>query len=181
MNFLVPLELLLLLHLLHLSAAATNIVEVSSGKELKKTIATKTNLLVIYASSPKKSDVIEVKSLLKSVDGSFASVDCTNKDLKKLCKKVLPEGETFILKHFKDGTFNKNYDRQLTKRSLETFMRDPTGDIPFEEDPTSKDVVHLFDTSVSDENLARSIKAAKLPQHQYLHYDMSLSHVSSLT
>lgn len=54
-----------------------------------------------------------------------------------------------MLKHFKDGAFNKDYDRQMTKNSLQTFMRDPTGEIPYEEDPSGKDVVHLLDTNVS--------------------------------
>lgn len=168
----------LLFCLLNLTKAASNIIEVEKSKDLKKTISTKTNLLVFYALSPRSGDVADIKSLLKSVDGSYAFVDCTNKDLKKLCKKAVPEGQSYVLKHFKDGTFNKNYDRQLTKRSLETFMRDPTGDIPFEEDPTSKDVVHLFDTTVSDKILPRSKKAAKFLLYQYLHYDMSLSHAS---
>jgi protein disulfide-isomerase A5 len=174
MNLLAVANVLLLMYLVNLIEAASNIIEVEKAKDLKKTISTKTNLLVLYGSSSKNSEVVDVKSLLKSVDGSFAFVDCTNKDLKKLCKKALPEG-AFMLKHFKDGSFNKNYDRQLTKRSLETFMRDPTGDIPFEEDSTSKDVVHLFDTTVSDANLPRSKKAAKLLLCQYLHCDMSLT------
>lgn len=141
---------LVLLCTVQIISPASTIIDIEKAKDLKKTISTKTNLLVLYASGSRSSDVVSVKNLLRSVDGSFAFVDCTNKDLKKLCKKSLPEGDTYVLKHYKDGVFNKDYDRQMTKNSLQTFMRDPTGDIPFEEDQSAKDVVHLFDTAVSD-------------------------------
>lgn len=149
MNLTTVLNFLFVLCFIQIINAAFTLLEIEKAKDLKKTISTKTNLLVLYASSTKNADVVTVKNLLKQVDGSFAIVDCSNKDLKKLCKKSLPEGKTYVLKHFKDGAFNKDYDRSLTKNSLSTFMRDPTGDIPFEEDPTSKDVLHLFDMSVS--------------------------------
>lgn len=142
-------KLFLIFCAVHIVNSAFTIIEIEKAKDLKKTISTKTNLLVLFASSPKNSDVINAKNLLKSVDGSYAVVDCTNKDLKKLCKKSLPEGSSYVLKHYKDGAFNKDYDRQMTKNSLQNFMRDPTGEIPYEEDPTAKDVVHLLDTSVS--------------------------------
>lgn len=150
MNLAMIFKLLLMLGVVHVINAAFTIVEIEKAKDLKKTIATKTNLLVLYASSAKNAEVISVRNLLKSVDGSFAIVDCTNKDLKKLCKKSLPEGGAYVLKHYKDGAFNKDYDRQMTKNSLQTFMRDPTGEIPYEEDPSGKDVVHLLDTAVSE-------------------------------
>lgn len=129
---------------------ASTIIEIEKPKDLKKTISSKTSLLVLFASSNANSEVSSVKSLLRSVDGSFASVDCSSRELKKLCKKSLPEGNTYTLKHYKDGAFNKDYDRQMTKTSLQTFMRDPTGEIPYEEEPSAKDVVHLLDTAVSD-------------------------------
>lgn len=143
-------KLFLLLCLTFVIAGASTIIEIDKAKDLKKVIATKTNLLVLFASSSKNSEVFTVKNLLKSVEGSFASIDCGNKDLKKLCKKSLPEGSSYVLKHYKDGAFNKDYDRQMNKNSLQTFMRDPTGEIPYEEDPTGRDVVHLLDTAVSD-------------------------------
>jgi hypothetical protein len=127
MNLSMLVNVLLLACLIEPIISASTIIEIEKPKDFKKTIATKTNLLVLFASSPRSSDIAGVTSLLKSVDGSYAFVDCSKKDLKKLCKKSLPEGESYTLKHFKDGAFNKNYDRQMTRRSLETFMRDPTG------------------------------------------------------
>lgn len=150
MNLLSAFGLCLMLSLVSVINSASSIIEIEKAKDLKKTISTKTNLLVLYGSSSRNSEVISARNLLKSVDGSFAFVDCTLKDLKKLCRKALPEGSTYVLKHYKDGAFNKDYDRQMTKNSLSNFLRDPTGEFPYEEDPTAKDVVHLLDTSVSD-------------------------------
>lgn len=162
MNLLSAIQLFLMLRLVSVINSASSIIEIEKAKDLKKTISTKTNLLVLYGSSSKNSEVISAKNLLKSVDGSYAFVDCTIKDLKKLCKKALPEGNTYVLKHYKDGAFNKDYDRQMTKNSLSNFLRDPTGEIPYEEDPTAKDVVHLLDTSVSDTTTTRKFKAKTL-------------------
>ena len=150
MNLLSAFRLFLMLYLVSVINTASSIIEIEKAKDLKKTISTKTNLLVLYGLNIKNTEVISVRNLLKSVDGTFAFVDCSIKDLKKLCKKALPEGSTYVLKHYKDGSFNKDYDRQMTKNSLSNFLRDPTGEFPYEEDPTAKDVVHLLDTSVSD-------------------------------
>jgi protein disulfide isomerase family A protein 5 len=37
------------------------------------------------------------------------------------------EPEKWVLKHYKDGEFHKDYDRALTLKSMVTFLRDPTG------------------------------------------------------
>merc|ERR1719148_481503 len=62
---------------------------------------------------------------------------------KKLKIKLTDGG--YILKHYKDGDFNKDYDRLETVESMTTFMKDPKGDAPWEEDETSANVVHLND------------------------------------
>lgn len=53
-----------------------------------------------------------------------------------------------VLKHYKDGDFHKDYDRQLTVSSMVNFLRDPTGDIPWEEDANGSDVIHIHDPEV---------------------------------
>lgn len=65
--------------------------------------------------------------------------------MKKICKKlkVTPSPET--LKHFKDGDFHKDYDRRLVVSSMVTFMKDPEGDLPWDEDPSGADVLHFQD------------------------------------
>jgi hypothetical protein len=54
-----------------------------------------------------------------------------------------------MLKHYKDGDFHKDYDRLETVPSMVNFMRDPAGDIPWEEDSMAVDVVHVSDALVS--------------------------------
>lgn len=143
------LGIIVFVHVFDCFNAAFSLIDIEKPKDLKKTIATKTNLLVLFASSLHNREVIEVKNLLKTVDGSFAIVDCSDNILKKqVCKKTLPEGSSYVLRHYKDGTFNKVYDRQLSKNSMQYFLKDPTGEIPFVEETSSADVVHIADVQV---------------------------------
>jgi len=66
-----------------------------------------------------------------------------------MCKKLKVSPEPFMLKHYKDGDFHKDYDRLETMQSMVNFMRDPSGDIPWEEDNMAVDVVHISDALVS--------------------------------
>lgn len=69
-------------------------------------------------------------------------------ETRKLCKKMKVSPDPIALKHFKDGEFHKDYDRQTSVSSLINFLRDPTGDLPWEEDESGGDVLHL-DSEVS--------------------------------
>lgn len=60
--------------------------------------------------------------------------------------KIFPQ--PFVIKHYKDGDYNKDYDRQIVETSILNFMKDPTGDLPWEEDPTGADVLHIKDAKV---------------------------------
>lgn len=62
------------------------------------------------------------------------------------------------LKHYKDGTFHKDYNRQVAVSSIVNFMRDPTGDLPWEEDPTSVDVMHIQDAKLLGKFLKKELK-----------------------
>lgn len=53
------------------------------------------------------------------------------------------------MKHYKDGEYHKDYDRKVAVGSFVNFMRDPTGDLPWEEDPVGADVIHVPDANVS--------------------------------
>jgi hypothetical protein len=55
--------------------------------------------------------------------------------------KVTPT--SYHCKHYKDGDFHKDYDRQFQVSSIVNFMRDPTGDLPWDEDVIGQDVLHL--------------------------------------
>lgn len=61
--------------------------------------------------------------------------------------KVSPD--PIVLKHYKDGDFHKDYDRQMTVSSFVNFLRDPSGDLPWDEDEAGADVVHIGDTEVN--------------------------------
>ncbi|KAL1132792.1 hypothetical protein AAG570_010744, partial [Ranatra chinensis] len=138
-----------------------NIEEISDLKEFKKILRTKNNVLVCFISSQRQvSHVLKVfketAEIIKG-QGTMLLIDCSG-DSKKLCKKLKIVPEPFVLRHYKDGDFHKVYDRKLTATSLVNFMRDPTGDIPWEEDETSVDVVHLPDLSSIVKLLKRETK-----------------------
>lgn len=57
--------------------------------------------------------------------------------------------EPVSLKHYKNGDFHKDYDRKLTVQSISSFMKDPSGDAPWEEDEYATDVKHLENSEVS--------------------------------
>lgn len=74
-----------------------------------------------------------------------------NREGRKLCRKVkVLDGK--VLKHFHNGDFNKDYDRALRLSSILNFMKDPTGDLPWEEDPKASPIHHLPDPQVSAPN-----------------------------
>ena len=71
---------------------------------------------------------------------------------KKLCKKnkaTVSDNGTPLLRHYKEGDFHKDYDRRMTVPSMTTFLRDPAGDLPWDEDENGSDVMHIADVGVS--------------------------------
>ena len=126
----------------------SRVESVTDHKELKKVLRTKNNVLALFVNNQKKSGdlaktldevSVEVKGL-----ATIISVDCSDKDGKKLCKKLkIANDPAFVIKHYKDGDFHKDYDRALKSKSLVTFLKDPTGDLPWDEDPAAQDVAHL--------------------------------------
>ncbi|XP_046580143.1 protein disulfide-isomerase A5-like [Haliotis rubra] len=122
------------------------ILRVDDYKEYKKLLRTKTNLLVIFAQSEKAAS--KSMTLFEDVaeevkgKGTMAFINCGEE--KKLCKKLKSTpAAPYTLKHFKDGDYNRDYDRKLVFKSMVNFMLDPTGDLPWEEDSTAQDVVHI--------------------------------------
>lgn len=85
----------------------------------------------------------------ESVHSLYKVIFMSIRDAKKMCKKLKVSPEPFMLKHYKDGDFHKDYDRLETMQSMVNFMRDPSGDIPWEEDSMAVDVVHISDALVS--------------------------------
>ncbi|KAF7266973.1 hypothetical protein GWI33_019754 [Rhynchophorus ferrugineus] len=128
-------------------------------KDLKKLLRTKTNVLVCFYNSYKKSQGVlnTLNDVAKNIkgEGVIATINCSG-EAKKLCKKLkIPGDEPFVLKHYKDGEFNKDYDRKHNEKSMTNFMRDPTGDLPWEEDDSAKDVIHISDPNTLSKFLKR--------------------------
>ena len=148
------LALLLLLSLAFDAYAAkkgpkASVEDIVEHKDFKKLLRTKNNVLVYFFDKPSKNLITVLREVADKVKGTgtLVSVDCNNSDGKKLCKKlkVKVSSKGYVLKHFKDGEFHKDYDRLETVESLTTFLRDPKGDAPWEEDQGSADVVHIND------------------------------------
>lgn len=149
-------------------AAKTNpqnvvIDSITDMKELKKLFRTKTNMLLMFVSSMKESQSA-VKVLREAAEvvkgqGTMVLIDCSNSEKKKICKKLKVSPSPVVLKHYKDGEFHKDYDRQKTVQSMVNFMRDPTGDLPWEEDPAGADVLHIQDSN----SLAKFLKKETKP------------------
>lgn len=117
-------------------------------KELKKLFKTKNNLMIMYINEAKDSGTVSMLKTYKQVadyvkgEATLAVVTCVD-ETKKLCKKMKVENKPYVVKHYKDGEFNKNYERKETLSAFVNFLKDPTGDIPWEEDESAQAVVHL--------------------------------------
>ncbi|GLV40971.1 uncharacterized protein CBL_04495 [Carabus blaptoides fortunei] len=140
----------------------TVIDNVVDFKEFKKLLRTKNNVMVCFASSVKQaSQIIKVfreAAITVKGHGTMVLMECTG-EAKKICKKMKVNPDPYVLKHYKDGEFNKDYDRRETVSSMVNFMRDPLGDLPWEEDTTANDVLHLSDA----QNLAKFLKKETKP------------------
>jgi protein disulfide-isomerase-like protein len=100
----------------------------------------------LFVSNSKQSAEVskvlgEVSTEVKGL-ATCLSVDCESKEGKKLCKKMKVTTAAYMLKHYKDGDFHKDYDRAVVVKSMVTFLKDPSGDLPWDEDPAAQDVVH---------------------------------------
>ncbi|XP_062545872.1 protein disulfide-isomerase A5 [Armigeres subalbatus] len=135
---------------------------ITDMKELKKLFRTKTNVLVMFVSSMREahSALVAFREAAEIVKGQGTMVlfDCGNTEMKKICKKLKANPAPYTLKHFKDSDFHKDYDRQLTATSMANFMRDPTGDLPWEEDPVGVDVVHVPDSVALGKFLKKEVR-----------------------
>lgn len=158
--------LALLLLLVALVAAKTKLSavqeDITEYKDFKKLLRTKNNVLALYVSSAKEA-ASEVKVFREAAEairgtGTMLFIDCSQQERKKLCKKLKVTPEPYALRHYKDGDFHKDYDRQLSVGSMVTFMRDPSGDLPWEEDPAGADVLHFNDAATFAKHLRKDIR-----------------------
>ncbi|XP_014671849.1 PREDICTED: protein disulfide-isomerase A5-like [Priapulus caudatus] len=139
-----------------------NVEELSDIKEFKKLIRVKTNVLILFTPSLRREDAKFLKDFDEVAEtvrglGTLVTVDCS--EAKKLCKYVKVLSASSVIKHYKDGEFNKDYDRALTYKSMMNFMKDPTGEMPWDEDETAQSVLHIEDATA----LAKLMKREKQP------------------
>ena len=122
-------------------------VTVSDHKEWKKLLKTRTNVLALFSAGEKHvADFLSVYDRVAGRmrgKGTMVYVDCQTKEGKKLCKNLKIKPNQFEMKHYKDGTYHKDYDRLLQEKSLVSFMENPAADPPWSEDPGAKDVRHI--------------------------------------
>ncbi|XP_016962249.1 protein disulfide-isomerase A5 [Drosophila biarmipes] len=136
--------------------------DIAEYKDFKKLLRTKNNVLTLYVSNAKAA-AAELKVFREAAEairgtGTMLLLDCGQQDRKKLCKKLKVSPDPYAIKHYKDGDFHKDYDRQLSVSSMVTFMRDPSGDLPWEEDPAGEDVVHFSDAASFTKHLRKDIR-----------------------
>jgi len=131
-------------------AGIKSVDSMSDLKEFKKLLKTRTSVLACFTKNSKESSKL-IKTLSEVADivrgsGTIVTVDCGGEG-KKICKSFKVKPEPVSLKHYKDGEFHKDYDRKESVQSFVAFMKDPTGEAPWEEDDSAQDVVHLPDPS----------------------------------
>lgn len=124
-----------------------HVLTISDQKEWKKILRTNKNVLALFTSGDKSvSDFLptfdKVSNRIRG-KGTLVYVDCTTKDGKKLCKNLKIKPDPFLLKHYKEGAYHKDYDRLLQEKSLYAFMENPTSDPPWSEDVGAGDVQHI--------------------------------------
>ncbi|XP_050683298.1 protein disulfide-isomerase A5 isoform X2 [Leptidea sinapis] len=133
-----------------LAKKQSSLTQIDDIKEFKKLTKSKTNILVLFINNNKKVHHLlnifkEVAEKLKA-RATLVTIDCTSQFGKKLCKKLKINADVpYSIKHYKNGEFNKDYDRQETVNSLSNFLLDPNAEDPWEEDPSAADVYHLTD------------------------------------
>ncbi|GAB1600815.1 protein disulfide-isomerase A5-like [Argonauta hians] len=134
---------------------------VEDVKEFKKILRTKVNLLVILTKTENSISsilpVIETTAEEMKGKATLIIIDCSV--AKKLCKKLKMSSNTYEIRHYHEGEFNRNYERKLAVKSMAKFLQNPKGDIPWDEDPTAENIVHVE----SEQKLIKMLKKQRLP------------------
>ncbi|PAA59099.1 hypothetical protein BOX15_Mlig007898g1 [Macrostomum lignano] len=118
---------------------------VNDLKELKRIVKSHNNVLLVF--QKKKNSASDWNQILTEVSNqmigqaSIVKVDCSAE--KKACKYFKASPSPVQIQHYKDGKFNVNYDRKKSVKSLRSFLEDPTGDVPWDEEPKAESVTHL--------------------------------------
>ncbi|EFO27312.1 hypothetical protein LOAG_01176 [Loa loa] len=141
--------------LLIVASEGNYVVTINDQKDYKKLLRVHKNVLILFFNSSMDKN-IQLKKVVKTTmeaakqamgQGTVAQINCNDGEVKKLCKKLKITPKPYILKHYQNGEFHKDYDRRINTNSMYRFLLDPAGDIPWDEDPTAVNVVHLDDSN----------------------------------
>ena len=138
--------------------------EIEEQKDLKKFVKSRRNILVLFAKDDaeyKKAAGLFICEALEAmrVNVDAAYVNCEGIKGKRLCRQTKVDPTHYILQFYMDGQLkNANYDRQHSVKSLVYFLKNPTEEAPWSEDPTSHYVNHLE----SIEDLTGSLRKPSL-------------------
>ncbi|CAF3708791.1 unnamed protein product [Rotaria sordida] len=128
-------------------------------KDFRRLLKQNKNVLVLC--SPNEKTAKPVLQLFKQVEpeikglGLLVYISCEKG--KKLCKKFKCDTNNNELRHFKDGDFHKVYDRAHVAKSMITFMLDPKGEMPWDEDELTRDILHLNNPKDFERVLKKSL------------------------
>lgn len=123
--------------------------EIEEQKDLKKFVKSRKSILVLFAkddSEYRKAAGLFICEALEQmrVNVDAAYVNCEGIKGKRLCRQTKVDPTHYILQYYMDGQLkNANYDRQHTVKSLVYFLKNPTEEAPWSEDPSSHYVTHL--------------------------------------
>ncbi|VDK61347.1 unnamed protein product [Onchocerca ochengi] len=158
--------LVILSLLLNVVSERNYIVTINDQKDYKKVLRVHKNVLILFSNSSMDKNN-QLKKVIKTTmeaakqamgQGTVAQINCNHGELRKLCKKLKITPKPYILKHYQNGEFHKDYDRRMIAKSMYRFLLDPTGDIPWDEDSTAVNVIHL-----DDSNALRKIISGEKP------------------
>jgi len=119
-------SLIVLIQLVYVASAAapSDIETCEDEKCFKSLLKSRPSLMIMFTKTDKDGrDVVKVfKEVIPVIKGTatVAQINCDK--AKKLCKKLKIQTTSYELKYYKDGTFNKDYDRQLVKKSMINFF-----------------------------------------------------------
>lgn len=139
----------------------STIEQLENVDQLKKIFRTKKNVLVLYKFASFGNGYNPVVKLFTEIADSLfgkatlAIVNCESEIGRKTCKKMKLSNaqKPYLLYHYNNGQFNKEYDRRLNEASIKRFLADPTSELPWEEEPDSKDVFHVPDAKTWKQTL----------------------------
>uniref|UniRef100_A0AC34QUX8 Thioredoxin domain-containing protein n=1 Tax=Panagrolaimus sp. JU765 TaxID=591449 RepID=A0AC34QUX8_9BILA len=147
---------------------ASSVEVLNDHGSFKSLIKSRNNVLIFFNNVPKTDDFYDLNwkvlneagASVKGI-GTVAFIDCTSKDGQKLCKllKTVPEKNLFSIKYYKNGEFNKYYDRTLAADTIRRFLKDPDGPVPYADEPEAANVLH----PEKQDDFFKILKIAQLP------------------